>query len=196
MKVLVADNDDSFTFNLVQLLEQSGLCDFLVEKSARITLEKAGHFDKILISPGPGLPDDFPVLKEMILSYGSCKSILGICLGHQAIAEAFGAALENMRLVKHGIAAKNRINDPVHYLFSGVPDFFSGGLYHSWRVSPAGFPDALRVTATDGEGNIMAITHRNFDIAGIQFHPESVMTPTGNAIIRNWLRGDAVSPPY
>lgn len=188
MKVLVTDNDDSFTYNLVQLLEQTGLCDICVKKSAELKFVDVGSFDKILISPGPGLPDDFPVIKKIISAYGRTKSILGICLGHQAIAETFGGQIENMNQVRHGIVEEMSILDPGHYIFRGIPDKFRGGLYHSWRVSGNNFPEELQVIATDRQGTVMGLAHRHCDVVGLQFHPESVMTPLGASLISNWLR--------
>lgn len=188
MKILIIDNYDSFTYNLAQLLHKSGLCSFEVIKNDSILIEQVGSFDKILFSPGPGLPKDFPIMGEIIQKYKNSKSILGICLGHQAIAENFGGKLKNLNSVLHGITARVSVLDERDYLFCGLEKEIEVGLYHSWVVDEKNFPNCLTVTAATYEGLIMAISHKEFDVKGIQFHPESIMTLYGAKIIENWLR--------
>ncbi len=185
-KLLILDNYDSFTFNLAQLVEQAGLCDFEIVKNDAISLEQVSPFDKILLSPGPGLPEQAGIMTALIEQYASTKSILGICLGHQAIATVFGGKLFNLATPYHGIQqfAIHRSNDPI---FEGIPQRFQVGLYHSWAVLfDENYPD-LEITATSENGIVMAIRHRNFDVMGVQFHPESIMTPFGKHLINNWL---------
>ena len=188
MDLLIIDNHDSFTFNLVQLVEQSKLCNFKVVAVDLLEPELPGAFDKILISPGPGFPAGNPRLGEVIAQWGLQKSVLGICLGHQAIAEAFGGRLVNLAEVRHGISVAMGILDLDEYLFKGLENPFRGGLYHSWVVSERDLPEELKVTVRSEEGMIMAISHKKYDIRGLQFHPESVMTPGGSIIINNWLK--------
>jgi len=188
MKILVLDNYDSFTYNLVQLLDQVGFRDSRdVIRNDKISLEEVDKYDKVLLSPGPGVPKDAGIMPELIHKYGSSKSILGVCLGHQAIAEAYGAELFNMSTVLHGIPSAVRISDKEERLFSKVPDGFRICHYHSWAVVPESVTDDLLVTAMDDFGHIMAIKHSRFDVRGLQFHPESILTEHGEQIIRNWL---------
>jgi anthranilate synthase/aminodeoxychorismate synthase-like glutamine amidotransferase len=187
MKVLITDNNDSFTYNLAQLVEQAGFGCPEIIKTNQLNLETVNGFDKILISPGPGLPNDFPNIFRLLELYSSTKSILGVCLGHQAIAEFFGAKLFNLNRVYHGVKKKISILKPNDYLYKNIPDGFDGGLYHSWAVSEKDFPMELEVTSTTEDGIIMSISHRNYDVKGIQFHPESIMTKDGQQIISNWL---------
>jgi anthranilate synthase component 2 len=194
MKVLIFDNYDSFTYNLAQAVREAGYSDVEVRRNDVQThghaspLDDIAHFDKIILSPGPGVPADAGLLLPLIKRYASDKSILGVCLGHQAIAEAFGGRLLNLEDVYHGVAT------PVHiiahdYIFDGLPDIIEAGRYHSWIADPAAFPtDALTVTAIDREGHIMALKHNQYDVHGLQFHPESVLTPQGREIIRNFLK--------
>ena len=185
-KILVIDNYDSFTYNLVHYLEDLD-CEVTVLRNNDIHIEEPAEFDKILLSPGPGIPDEAGILKDVIKLYASSKSILGICLGQQAIAEVFGGSLINLEEVHHGIAAPIKIlvnNEP---LFTGMGDEISVGRYHSWSVDPRTFPDILEVTSTDKNGNIMSLRHRNLDVKGVQFHPESVLTPLGKQILANWV---------
>ena len=187
MKLLVFDNYDSFTYNLVQLIREAGCDDITVARNDRIALEEVARFDKIVLSPGPGIPSESGLLLPLIREYAPSKSILGVCLGEQAIGEVFGARLENLSEVCHGVATPVRIveDDP---LFAGLESGFEAGRYHSWIVSRANFPvDTLRITAEDEQGRIMALAHRKYDIRGVQFHPESVLTPRGAAMIVNWL---------
>lgn len=186
MKILVLDNYDSFTYNLVHLVKGMGYEDIEVARNDRIELKDVAEFDKIILSPGPGIPSEAGIMLDLIREYAPTKSILGICLGEQAIAEAFGAGLENLADVYHGVDTPVRITRQ-DILFAGLEESFDAGRYHSWVVSIDNFPDELTVTAVDGEGRIMAIAHKNYDVRGVQFHPESVLTPQGEKIIRNWL---------
>jgi anthranilate synthase/aminodeoxychorismate synthase-like glutamine amidotransferase len=188
MKVLITDNNDSFTYNLAQLVEQAGYVNPVIIKTNQLNLDRVKDFDKVLISPGPGLPKDFPNIFRLLELYSSSKSILGVCLGHQAIAEHFGAKLFNMNRIYHGVTKKVTILKPYDYLFKDIPDGFDGGLYHSWAVSEMDFPPELQITAKADDGIIMSLLHRSFDVRGIQFHPESIMTNFGYTIILNWLK--------
>lgn len=187
-KILLLDNYDSFTYNLLHILRELG-ADTEVFRNDKITVEEAGRFDKILLSPGPGIPSEAGILLPLIERYAPEKSILGVCLGEQAIAEVFGARLENLSRVFHGVESQILItaDDP---LFEGLGNEITAGRYHSWVVSKEGFPsDVLEITAEDkGERMIMGIRHKRYDVRGIQFHPESLMTPSGSRIIENWLK--------
>lgn len=186
MKLLVIDNYDSFTYNLVQIIEEFSVnIIFETTFNDTIGLEKIKNFDKILLSPGAGIPLEAGIMLETIKHYAAQKSILGVCLGHQAIAESFGATLENLPFVQHGRIKKVNILKEDN-IFTNIPQNFEAGLYHSWAVSPQNFPNTLEITA-ESDGMIMAIAHKTFDIKGIQFHPESVMTPQGKQILNNWL---------
>jgi anthranilate synthase component II len=189
MRVLIIDNYDSFTYNLVQVIEQCGVSDFNIMKTDALDLKQAGDYPKILISPGPGLPKNYPNLYHLLKLYSNSKSILGVCLGHQAIAAFFGAKLFNMNEVYHGVSKKVNILKEDDYLFKNIPDGFEGGLYHSWAVSEEDLPQELVVTSKAEDGIIMSLSHKTFDLKGIQFHPESIMTDYGTEIIRNWLGG-------
>jgi len=186
-KILVFDNYDSFTYNLVHLVEKIIHQKVDVYRNDEIALEKVKEYDKIILSPGPGIPEEAGQLLPLIKEYASSKSILGVCLGHQAIGEAFGGRLVNLSTVYHGVAT------PIHQsskspLFKDLPSALEVGRYHSWIVSDENFPKELEVTARDENNYIMALQHKNFDVQGVQFHPESVLTPMGEAILRNWLR--------
>jgi len=187
-KILLFDNYDSFTYNLVQYVQNSGDHQVDVVLNDELPLEDAGRYDGIILSPGPGLPSDAGLLLPLISRYKSTKRIFGVCLGHQAIAEAFGGTLINLDKVYHGIATPVTFSDPRHYLFAGLPDTIEAGRYHSWVVNPATLPQCLKTEAVDENGQIMAISHKEFDICGVQFHPESVLTPQGMNIITNWLK--------
>jgi anthranilate synthase component 2 len=187
-KILVFDNYDSFTYNLVQYVQRSGNHEIDVFLNDEISLDEMEKYDGIIISPGPGLPSDVKLLNPMITRYKSTKRIFGVCLGQQAIAESFGAKLQNLNSVFHGVASEIIINKPKHYLFEGLPDIFAGGRYHSWIVENKNLPLCLKVEAVDKKGQIMALSHNEFDICSVQFHPESVLTPLGISIIENWLR--------
>ena len=185
MRIVIIDNYDSFTYNLAHLVKSLG-ADVTVLRNDRFALEELEAFDKIILSPGPGIPSEAGLLMDVIRTYAGRKPMLGVCLGHQAIGEVFGARLENLRDVFHGVAIEGRQfrTDP---LFRGLPERIVMGRYHSWVVSREGFPDCLEITAVSDEGQVMALRHREFDIHGIQFHPESVLTPDGAVILSNWL---------
>jgi len=186
MKILVLDNYDSFTYNLVHLLEKivNGKIDVFLNDEINFDIVK--QYDKILLSPGPGIPDEAGQLLPLIREYASQKSLLGVCLGHQAIGEVFGARLLNLPTVYHGVTTKIR-TEVVSPLFAGLPEEFEVGRYHSWIIDDKDFPEQLEVTARDIHGHIMAIRHREYDVQGVQFHPESVLTPAGEQILRNWI---------
>src|SRR5688572_11045105 len=223
MRILVFDNYDSFTYNLVHLVEKILHQKVDVYRNDQIPLEKVSEYDKIILSPGPGIPEEAGMLLPLIKEYASSKSILGVCLGHQAIGEAFGGKLENLSTVYHGVATKivkretsnvkrrvisdsnessntkeqsvsrftfddSRLMIHDSRLFFGLPDEISVGRYHSWIISEEGFPDVLEITARDENNYIMALQHKTYDIQGVQFHPESVLTPDGETILRNWLK--------
>ncbi len=189
MKILVLDNYDSFTYNLVHLLRELGVGNGLeVHRNDKISLEEVEKFDKILLSPGPGVPSEAGIMPDLIKKYAPTKSILGICLGHQGISEVFGAQLENMSDVLHGVATKAVVTSPGETLFHNLPGEFKTCRYHSWTVVPKSVPaDVLEVTALDENGEVMAIRHRQYDVKGLQFHPESILTEHGKEMIRNWL---------
>jgi anthranilate synthase component II len=187
LRVLLINNYDSFTFNLVQILRESGLCNYEVMYNDKIQVEDCEAFDKILISPGPGLPAEAGITCDVIRHWASEKSILGVCLGHQAIAEVFGARLKQLPHPKHGQKEYVEIVNSDAKIFKGLPVKFETGHYHSWIVDNEGLPESLRITTTDNAGNIMAISHRVFDVHGVQFHPESIMTSFGRQIVLNWL---------
>jgi anthranilate synthase component 2 len=187
-RILVFDNYDSFTYNLVHLLEKIRGQKVDVVRNDRIPLEKVAAYDKIVLSPGPGIPSEAGLLLPLIKEYAATKSILGVCLGHQAIGEVFGGRLVNLQTVYHGVSTPIHILRPGEGLFEGLPDTVEAGRYHSWVVSREGFPEALEVTARDDEDMIMGLRHRNLDVQGVQFHPESVLTPQGELVLRNWLK--------
>ena len=185
MKVVIIDNYDSFTYNLSHLIKELG-AEVTVLRNDQFKLEDLEPYNKIVLSPGPGIPSEAGLLLDVIRSYAGKKPILGVCLGHQAIGEAFGGQLENLSDVFHGVATPCRIiaDDP---LFSGLEREITIGRYHSWVVSKEAFPDCLEVTAESPEGQIMALRHKTLNVRGIQFHPESVLTPDGKKMIQNWL---------
>lgn len=185
-KILVIDNYDSFTYNLVHYLE-SLHCEVTVLRNDELDITTPRDFDKILLSPGPGIPSEAGLLKEIISVYGPAKSILGICLGQQAIAEVFGGSLINLEKVYHGISTPVNIIAGNETLFSGLGGRINVGRYHSWSADPATLPDVLEITSTDDKGNIMSLRHKIYDVKGVQFHPESVLTPDGKRILENWL---------
>jgi anthranilate synthase component II len=196
MKILVFDNYDSFTYNLVHLVQKIIGDKVDVFRNDQIPMENVRGYDKIILSPGPGLPSEAGMLLPLIKQYAASKSILGVCLGHQAIGEAFGGRLVNLSKVYHGVACpvniierKAAVPSVNADLFSGMQNGFMAGRYHSWVIDPGGFPESLEVTATDASGHIMALRHKTYDILGVQFHPESVLTPFGEVIMRNWLEG-------
>lgn len=186
MKILVLDNYDSFTYNLVHLLEK--VCDDEIDvfQNDRIELAKVNEYDTILLSPGPGLPKEAGILMEVIKTYSASKNILGVCLGMQAIGESYGAKLKNLDKVYHGLATPIKVvsNDN---LFKDCPTVFKAGRYHSWAVDKQNLPDCFEITAVDEEGNIMAMRHKTYKVKGVQFHPESILSEYGEQIIRNWI---------
>jgi anthranilate synthase component 2 len=186
MKLLVLDNYDSFTYNLLHYLEKESDAEIEVHRNDKIRLEEIERFDKIVLSPGPGIPSEAGILLDVIRTYAASKSILGVCLGQQAIGEVFGATLYNLGTVFHGVSTPIRIISE-DFLFKNVPRELNVGRYHSWVVNPADLPDSLEITAVDGSGQIMALKHRTLNVRGVQFHPESVLTEYGSLIIRNWV---------
>lgn len=186
MKILVFDNYDSFTYNLVHLVEKITHEKVDVYRNDQIPLEKIKEYDKIILSPGPGLPSEAGLLLDVIREYAPTKSILGVCLGHQAIGEVFGGKLENLSSVFHGVATPCQLSTD-NVLFKGLPEEIEVGRYHSWVVKEQGFPEELEITARDDNNYIMGLQHKKYDVKGVQFHPESVLTPDGEKILRNWL---------
>lgn len=191
MKILVFDNYDSFTYNLVHLVEKITHGKVDVFRNDELPMEKVKEYDKIILSPGPGIPSEAGMLLPLIKEYASSKSILGVCLGHQAIGEAFGATLTNLSTVYHGVATPIQVRSEKSgvrsQLFKDLSDTIEVGRYHSWVIDDNNFPDELEITARDANNYIMALQHKNFDVQGVQFHPESVLTPDGEVIIKNWL---------
>ncbi|WP_104385265.1 aminodeoxychorismate/anthranilate synthase component II [Sphingobacterium sp. HMA12] len=185
-KIVVIDNYDSFTYNLVHLLQELGQ-DYVVLRNDKFKLEELEAFDKILLSPGPGIPEEAGLLLDVIRTYAPHKSILGICLGQQAIAEVFGGTLFNMEKPLHGVATGIIVTDESEKLFQDFPKDSKIGRYHSWAVNKDTLPSVLKVTAVDENGIIMALTHTAYDVRGMQFHPESVLTTNGKKLIENWL---------
>lgn len=185
MKVLVIDNYDSFTYNLVHYLEDLG-CEVIVKRNDKLTLEEVDAFDKIVLSPGPGIPDEAGLLKAIIKQYAPTKSILGVCLGQQAIGEVFGGSLVNLDSVFHGVSTKVDITVDDETLFKGMGKTIEVGRYHSWVVN-ANLPEQLEATSFDENGQIMSLRHRVYDVKGVQYHPESVLTPNGKQILENWI---------
>lgn len=186
MKLLIIDNYDSFTYNIVHAARELGV-EPAVARNDAIGVAEVGKYDKIIISPGPGVPAEAGIVDEVIRRYAAEKPILGVCLGHQAIGECFGAHLRNLSQVYHGLQSTATVLKP-DYLFEGLAKEFKVGRYHSWVVDSAGLPDCLEVTAVSPDGEIMAMRHRDLDIRGVQFHPESILTPDGLTIISNWLK--------
>lgn len=184
-QILLIDNYDSFTYNLVHYLEELG-AQVTVRRNDKLSLEEVAAFSHIVLSPGPGIPDEAGLLKEIIATYAATKKILGVCLGQQAIAEVFGGRLENLSEVYHGIASPIIIIDPQATLFKDLPTEVVVGRYHSWVVSEA-LPESLKVTARDHKGQIMAIEHKEYPVHAVQFHPESILTPSGKKMLANWL---------
>ena len=186
MRILVFDNYDSFTYNLVHYIEKIGQYELEVHRNDKISLDDIKRFDKILLSPGPGLPSEAGILRELIKTYASTKSILGVCLGQQAIGEVFGGKLTNLNTVYHGVATEmDVVKDDL--LFKGLPKKFKAGRYHSWVVDEQHFPEELEITVKDSNGFVMGLRHRKYDVRGVQFHPESILTEHGEQMIRNWL---------
>lgn len=186
-KVLVFDNYDSFTYNLVQIIERILNQKVDVVRNDQITLEEVDKYDKIILSPGPGIPEEAGILLDLIKAYAPTKSILGVCLGQQAIAEAFGGNLINLSEIFHGVATSAELVKENTKIFRNLTSGMEVGRYHSWAVNPQGFPEELEITAVDKDGMIMALQHKTYDVHGVQFHPESILTPDGEVIIRNFL---------
>ncbi|SRR6056297_1508182 len=185
MKILIVDNFDSFTFNLVHILEQFA-AEVYVKRNNQIDMDELKEIDKIVFSPGPGLPSDVKIMYQIINAYKEYKPILGVCLGHQAIAHFFGAQLLNMKEVSHGRQKATQIIKS-DYIFKNIPAEFNSGRYHSWIVDKNDFPAELEVTSVDSENNIMSVKHKIYDIRSVQFHPESIMTEYGIEILKNWV---------
>jgi anthranilate synthase component 2 len=185
-KILLFDNYDSFTYNLVHAIKSLGYSEVDVKRNNKIELADVNQYDKIILSPGPGVPEEAGIMLDLIKEYAETKSILGVCLGHQAIGQVFGAGLTNIPNVFHGVQTPIKIvgND---YIFNGLPEEIAAGRYHSWIVSKENFPADLVITAVDNSGDIMALKHRALDLHGVQFHPESILTPDGIKIINNFL---------
>jgi anthranilate synthase component 2 len=186
MKLLLLDNYDSFTYNLVHLIEKVSDIEIKVFRNDEISIDEIEKYDKILLSPGPGLPKDAGIMPELLKRYSSTKSILGVCLGLQAIGESFGANLMNLDTVFHGLATPITVNVE-DIIFNNCPKTFTVGRYHSWVVDTHFFPEDLQITATDENGNIMALKHKIYDVRGVQFHPESILSEYGEILIKNWL---------
>ncbi|RXJ49463.1 anthranilate synthase component II [Gelidibacter gilvus] len=193
MKILVIDNYDSFTYNLVHYLEDLG-CEVTVRRNDQLTLEEVDAFEKIVLSPGPGLPDEAGLLKAIIKTYAPTKSILGVCLGQQAIAEVYGGTLINLDNVYHGVATKVTSCVTDESLFNGLDKTIEVGRYHSWVVNP-NLPEVLEATSFDENGQVMSLRHRTYDLKGVQYHPESVLTPDGKKILENWIKIPAPARP-
>ena len=187
MKIIIIDNYDSFTYNLSHLIKELG-AEVTVYRNDQFELPQLEQFDKIVLSPGPGIPSEAGLLLDVIRTYAGKKPILGVCLGHQAIGESFGGKLENLSEVFHGVATEGK-QFGIDPIFNGLPERITMGRYHSWVVSKEDFPSCLEITAESDEGQIMALRHREYDIHGIQFHPESVLTTEGRTMLKNWLEG-------
>jgi len=187
MKVLLIDNYDSFVYNLAQLIEETGLCDLEVISYDKVDENVIEGFDKFIISPGPGIPPDFPKLQKFVKQFYSSKDILGVCLGYEAIALAFGGEIHHSGNVFHGFTKKSTITDPHNYIFKNIPDGFESGCYHSWALKEESFPKELIITAIAEDGIIMALQHKQYNVVGFQYHPESIMTKFGKQMVWNWL---------
>ena len=185
-KIAVIDNYDSFTYNLVHYLEDLN-CEVTVYRNDEFELTELQPYDKIVLSPGPGVPDDAGLLKAVITTYAPTKSILGVCLGQQAIGEVFGGSIINLEKVYHGLATSIMITVPDESLFKDIEQPLEVGRYHSWVINPDDFPDTLEITSVDENGQIMSLRHKTFDVKGVQFHPESILTPQGKKILENWV---------
>lgn len=188
MKILVLDNYDSFVYNIIHIIRELGYgADIDIRRNDKISLEEVAAYDKILLSPGPGIPAEAGILQDIVRKYGSKKDILGVCLGHQGIGEVYGASLTNLSEVYHGLSIPTKIvKDDL--LFQGLPESFLSGRYHSWAVDPKSDLGNIEITAVDEFGNIMALRHKEYKVRGVQFHPESVLTEHGKRILENWLK--------
>jgi len=192
MKILVFDNYDSFTYNLVQIIEQIIGSEVDVFRNDQIALEDIEKYDKIILSPGPGIPEEAGILLEVIKKYAPTKSIFGVCLGQQAIAEAFGGSLINLSEIYHGVATE-ATQTSEHHIFNNLPKTLEVGRYHSWAVNPDDFPAELEITSVDRNGMIMSLKHKSYDVHAVQYHPESILTPDGKQILENFLKLNAGS---
>lgn len=188
MKILVFDNYDSFTYNLVHYVEKITTKKVDVFRNDEISLEAVNKYDKIILSPGPGIPDEANLLKPLIKEYGPSKSILGVCLGLQAIAEVYGGSLSNLETVYHGVATLIEQKETDEVLFRNIAPEFEAGRYHSWIVERNNLPDCFKISSMDKNGQIMSLFHTSHDVRGVQFHPESILTPEGEKMIQNWLK--------
>ena len=188
-KILVIDNYDSFVYNLVHYLEELN-CEVTVKRNDQLDLEDVADYDKILLSPGPGIPNEAGLLKQIILEYGANKSILGVCLGMQAIGEVYGGKLLNLKEVYHGVATNIEVFVEDEYLYSGLEKELEVGRYHSWVVAKE-LPPQLQATSYDIKGEVMSLRHKEYDVRGVQFHPESVLTPDGKKMIKNWVEHES-----
>ena len=188
-KILVIDNYDSFVYNLVHYLEELD-CEVTVKRNDQLDLEDVADYDKILLSPGPGIPDEAGLLKQIIMEYGATKSILGVCLGMQAIGEVYGGSLLNLKEVYHGVATSIEVFVDDEYLYAGLEKELEVGRYHSWVVAKE-LPPQLQATSYDIKGEVMSLRHKEFDVRGVQFHPESVLTPDGKKMIKNWVEHES-----
>ncbi|MFD0993255.1 anthranilate synthase component II [Tenacibaculum geojense] len=187
MKILILDNYDSFTYNLVHMVEKITNKYPDVYRNDEISIEEVGAYDLIMLSPGPGIPDEAGILKEVIKTYAGKIPMFGVCLGLQAITEVFGGTIINMNKVFHGVATDMKVTKPEAVIFEGVPEVFPAARYHSWIASKENLPTALEVTAIDEEGGIMAIRHKEYQISAVQFHPESILTEVGEQLVRNFI---------
>lgn len=188
MKILVLDNYDSFTYNLVQMIEQIVGEKVDVFRNDQISLEDIEKYDKIILSPGPGIPEEAGILLDLIKKYAPTKSIFGVCLGQQAIAEAFGGSLINLKEIYHGVATESK-QVKEHKILKNLPETLEVGRYHSWAVNPEDFPEELEITSIDKDGMIMSLKHKSYDVNAVQYHPESILTPKGKQILENFLNG-------
>ncbi|MGY6523192.1 MAG: anthranilate synthase component II [Mongoliitalea sp.] len=190
MKILVLDNYDSFTYNLVYIIRQLGYgAQMQIVRNDKIGLDAVNEFEKILLSPGPGIPSEAGIMPELLKQYSSTKDILGVCLGHQAIGEAFGSGLTNLSEVVHGLASEVTVKEDL--IFKGLPSKFKVGRYHSWVINEQTLPPCLQITARTPDGQIMAVRHESFQVRGVQFHPESILTEHGVEMVQNWLTGNS-----
>lgn len=193
MKIVVIDNYDSFTYNLVHAIKKISGLPVDVIRNDELELGDLEKYDKIVLSPGPGIPEEAGLLLDIIREYAPKKSMLGVCLGHQAIGEVFGGTLRNMNKVLHGVATPITQTEHKSYLFEGLPETFAAGRYHSWIVNTEGLPACFEVTSYDSEGMIMSMQHKEYNVQSVQFHPESVLTPLGEKMIENWLKKCSVA---
>lgn len=187
-KILVLDNYDSFTYNLIHYVKELTTDQVDVFRNDKISLSEVARYDKILLSPGPGIPSEAGIMPELVRRYGATKSIFGVCLGQQCIAEVYGGKIINLENVYHGVESEIKVIDDTELLFKGLPERFMAGRYHSWNVQSEDLPFCLKITAVDNQDMVMAISHISHDVRGVQFHPESVLTPLGKQMIKNWLQ--------